>query len=209
MTIHRAAAYLTRFDDAPPPSSVRMGENDDAPTLAAILPLTPPEPPPEPQPSAEEVLAEAEARFAETLDAEREAFAARLREERERWTTEQAELLNQKVALAFEAAIRSIRADVARVLCPFVSQAIADRTADELVAALRDGLANENDAVVSINAPRDLLEKVEAAMKRDAITIAAQEADTVDARIVFASTIVETSLGDWIARLSSERSPET
>lgn len=211
MTVHRAAAYLIRFDEppSPPPPPVAVVANDDAPAIEVLYSPPPPaaveEEPLPPRRSEEEIYAEAEAKFAATLDDERQAFERRLKEERERWVAEQSEKLRRLLTRAFDDAMTGLRSDLTRILCPFVSREIADQVLDDLVAAARKGLSGENAAAVTISGPRDLLEKLEAALNADNITMASQESNEVDAQVAFASTIVESRLSEWIGRLSNEK----
>lgn len=204
MTIHQAAAYLIRFD-SPPSTPLTAGANDDAPALESLHPEPAllEIPSPEPQRSEEEIRAELELEFTRKLEVEREAFARCLSDERERWATEQADALSRHISTAHETAIIALRADLTRTLYPFLSRAIADRVLDDLVSSVRQGFARENPAAITISAPKDLLEKIEPALKAENIAITALEATTVDARVAFCATTVETCLGDWINRLSN------
>lgn len=211
MTIHRAAAYLIRFDEAPAAPIVAAGENDDA---SVMEPLTPPQPEPPapvaieplpPQRTEEEILAEAEAGFAERLAMERESFDQRLRDERARWVHEQGERLGRALLRSQEEAMRALRDELTRILSPFVSREIVERVADDVIAAMRLALANEDAPALSVSAPKDLLERIETTLKSENVSIKAQESEQVDAHVAFAATIVESRLQDWISQLSKER----
>jgi flagellar biosynthesis/type III secretory pathway protein FliH len=159
MTIHSAAVYLVRFDQPPSAPAATAGANDDAPEIEPLAASPPPpdEPPPPPARSEEEILAEAETKFKAALVQEREAFERRLEEERARWVKEQGEALGREFARSQEQSMTALRADVARILSPFVSREIVDRVLEDLIAAMRRGLANEESPLVSVSAPRDLL----------------------------------------------------
>lgn len=209
MTIHPAAAYLIRFDAPAPPAPAEFGANNDAPVLEALFTPAPAfeiAPPPEPLRSEEEIRAEAEAKFLEALEKERESFEQRLRDERARWAAEQAEAVTRKLMRAHEDAMASLRGDITRILCPFLSREIVDNVVDDLIIAVRQGLSNESAPAVTVTAPKDLLEKIQQMLKAENIAVAARESDHVDAHVAFASTIVESRLGEWIGKLSAQKS---
>ena len=208
MTIHRAAAYLVRFDEAPAAPNVAAGENDDA---SGMEPLT--RPPPEavaieplpPQRTEVDILAEAEAGFAERLARESETFEQRLRDERARWAREHGERLGRALLRSQEDAMRALRDELTNILSPFVSREIVERVTYDLIAAMRLAFANEDAPALCVSAPKDLLERIETTLKAENVSIKAQESEQVDAHVAFAATIVESRLQDWISRLSKER----
>lgn len=204
MTIHDVSAYLTRFD-APPPIIV-----GDAAVEPASLPEDEggaPEAPPPPI-DADKLRAEMEAEFSAALAAEQESFARKLQEARERWIVAEAEALRNAVTQSLEAAIESLRADLARILTPFVSREIAQRALDETIASVRQALANEHAPAIQVSGPSDLLDRISAALSADNVVLSLSEREGVDARVTFASTTIETRLGDWMRRLSNERASD-
>lgn len=207
--IHDVSAYLTRFD-APPTAMTLDEEEDRAPAMESLFeapePVAPePEPEPEPQVDREAIIAEFQARQEAALDAQRAEFEARLRDERERWATEQGAALSARLAQALDTAFEELRSDVARIISPFVAREVTGRVTEDLIAALRTGLANDGASAMEIRGPRDLLEKIESALASEPVAISCHESDEVDARVTFASTTVETSLSDWMNLLLRER----
>jgi len=206
-TIRAVAAYLTRFD-APPTAMALDEEGDDALSLESLF--EPPaqiaaEPAPEPQVSREEIAAECEAKHVAAIEAARAEFELRLQSARERWAREQAEALSAQLARALNSAFETLRGDIARILSPFVAREIMARVMDDLVTTLRMGLSIGGATMMEIRGPKDLIENMKSALSDENVALTLHESDEVDAQVTFSSTTVETSLIDWMKRLSDER----
>jgi len=210
--IHDVADYLTRFD-APPTAMALKDEDDVASSIESLLEtperfISDAEPEAEPLPSREEIIADCEAKHESALAAERAEFETRMKNEREAWTTNQAQVVSRQLMSALNLSFERLRSDIARILSPFVAEKIMTRVSADLISVLQAGLANADAPAMEINGPRDLLEKIETALAETNIALNLLESDDVDAHVTFASTIVETSLGEWISRLSNERGDE-
>lgn len=205
MTIRAAALYLVSFD-APeplaPPAEIsaieapaRMTCASDAIALAGSEECVT---------SERELRAALEHEFSAALAAERAGLDDRLRAERDKWTSEQAEALGRQVARELDVALGNLRADIATVLTPFISAQISAHVMEDLIAAVRAGLSDEGSPAIEIAGPRDLLEKLSGALAEERIRITLRENDAIDVRVAFGSTLIETCLGQWMARFAIE-----
>jgi hypothetical protein len=198
MTIHDVAAYLARFDA--PPRIVQKWE-DEAPDASAdaASPLEKDEAAPAVDMLA--LRAEIEAQYAAAREHDHAAFEERLSRAREDWTTETAETLCRRLIDSLENAARDMRADVAKILRPFVAQKIADRATDELILSVRQAIKSDDARALTISGPADLLDKIGFALAKEDVAMKRIVSDAVDVRVEFQTTVVETCLDSWMHNL--------
>jgi hypothetical protein len=173
-------------------------------------------PPPAPKPEAPAVnllddayrrghaagVAESDSRIAE----ERVRSAIRLGEERAKWSDQQA----VTIVSGFETACREIETNiassVARILLPFLADAVRDKAIGSLVEQIAALTGNSPVPVFKVTGPSELLDLVKtqlAASKRTGIEYEA--ADTFDVRVVADQTVIETQITAWSERLKEAR----
>jgi hypothetical protein len=198
MTIHNISAYLQCFDAVDPPiepppvnEKKRELEKDAAAAPGAAA-----------QSDVESIRRNLEEAFAARLQTERDEHARALLLAREQWTREEARTLGERLMQALEAGLAELRADVARVMTPFVSREIAEKSLEELICAARRAIADENAPVVSLAGPADLVEKVQLALGAEKIAAIRIESDAVDVRVDLRAARLETRLGAWMSRLA-------
>jgi hypothetical protein len=221
MQIHDVSSYLIRFD-APAPTHIEETAFDVDANFDFSLdnpldnPLeTPLEAPfgatfeepdvldqPQIDPAALRQAIEAE--FSASIAAEREAHEEQMILARQQWVEQESEVLGQCVTQAIDAAIDRLRADVARVLSPFVSREICEAALGELIASIRLAIANERAPAMTISGPRDLVAKVSLAIGSD-VALNVVESDSIDVAVDLSPTRIEMRLAEWTRCLSEER----
>lgn len=173
-------------------------------------------PPPAPEPEAAPVnlledtyrrghaagVAEGEARLAE----ERVRSAIRLGEERAKWSDQQA----VAIVNGFEAACREIETNiassVARILLPFLAEAVRDKAIGSLVEQIAALTGNSPVPVFKVTGPRELLDLVRAQLEASRRAgIAYEPAETFEVRVVADQTVIETQISAWSERLNEAR----
>jgi len=194
MTIHSVSAYLQNFDAADPPVA-DWSVDDQKPEAQTRAPEAP-------QIDAEALRREMETAFAQRLDAQKEEHERDLRLARAQWTEREAAALGGLLKQGLDAAFDGLRADVARVLAPFVSSEIARQTIEELIVSIRRAIANDRISVVTVTGPRDLIEKVGLAFADENVSVNLVESGDVDVAVDLSAVKMETRLAAWMRRLS-------
>ncbi|WP_448045392.1 hypothetical protein [Bradyrhizobium liaoningense] len=147
-------------------------------------------------------VADGEARLAE----ERVRSAIRLGEERAKWSDQQA----VAIVSGFEAACREIESNiassVARILLPFLTEAVRDKAIGSLAEQVAALTGSSPVPVFKVTGPSELLDLVKtqlAASRRTGIEYEA--ADTFEVRVVADQTVIETQISAWSERLKEAR----
>jgi hypothetical protein len=184
-----------------------------------------PQPEPQPQPQSPLLAAKAEAAPVDQLDdAYRRGYAAglaegdaklaeervhgaiRLGEERAKWSDQQA----VAIVNGFTAACREIETNiansVARILQPFLIDAVRDKAVAALVEQISALTSSSPVPVFRITGPSELLDLVKAQLEASRRTgIEYQVADTLEIRVVADQTVIETQISVWTERLKDAR----
>ena len=151
----------------------------------------------------EEGLAQARAEAQVQHEAEREAFAARLAEERARWCEGEAE----RLAEGFSAALRALDADltqrIGRLLVPVLSDALRRRAMDELGVALGRLLAEPGQAAIRVSGPEDLLDALCERLGSQAEGVTFDPGAAPEVSVVADQTVMETRLAAWTRLLTA------
>ncbi|RXG99959.1 hypothetical protein LRP30_36320 [Bradyrhizobium sp. C-145] len=147
-------------------------------------------------------VAEGEARLAE----ERVRSAIRLGEERAKWSDQQA----ATIVNGFETACREIETNiassVARILLPFLTEAVRDKAIESLVEQIAALTGNSPVPAFKVTGPSELLDLVKAQLEKARRTgIAYEAADTFEVRVVADQTVIETQISAWSERLKEAR----
>lgn len=196
MMIHNISAYLQNFDITEP----RVLEADEE---ARDEPQAEPEELRLSLAEVEAIRRDLEADFTRRLQAQHDAHEGSLRRMREEWTRAESEVLGQRFLQALEAAFVDLRADVARVVTPFLAAAFQERALDELVQAARQAIGDMRDPVFRLTGPEDLIEKVGLALGADAAVNFVESRD-IDVCVDLSPLKIETRLAEWRDRLGSE-----
>lgn len=147
-------------------------------------------------------VAEGEAKLAE----ERVRSAIRLGEERAKWSDQQA----TAIVSGFEAACREIETNiassVARILLPFLTEAVRDKAIGSLVEQVAVLTGNSPVPVFKVTGPSELLDLVKTQLEASRRTgIAYEAADIAEVRVVVDQTVIETQISAWSERLEEAR----
>lgn len=147
-------------------------------------------------------VAEGEAKLAE----ERVRSAIRLGEERAKWSDQQA----VAIVSGFEAACREIETNiassVARILLPFLTEAVRDKSIGSLVEQVAVLTGNSPVPVFKVTGPSELLDLVKTQLEASRRTgIAYEAADIAEVRVVVDQTVIETQISAWSERLEEAR----
>lgn len=147
-------------------------------------------------------VAEADAKLAE----ERVRSAIRLGEERAKWSDQQA----VAIVSGFEAACREIETNiassVARILLPFLTDAVRDKAIGSLVEQIAALTGNSSVPAFKVTGPSELLDLVKTQLEASRRTgIAYEAAETLEVRVVADQTVIETQITAWSERLKEAR----
>ncbi|NJM33868.1 MAG: hypothetical protein HC850_03225 [Rhodomicrobium sp.] len=145
--------------------------------------------------------AEAEAEFAQTLEEHDDRHAQQIALERYAWANREAD----KLAVKIEAGLKEIEGRlgeiVARVLRPFLVEAIHRQAVAELGEAL-DALIGANEGVsLEIFGPEDLLQLLRDKLGSMNVAAIFTPSESVDVRVVAGQTVLETCLGTWMKKI--------
>ncbi|PSO21638.1 hypothetical protein [Bradyrhizobium sp. MOS003] len=221
---------LTQFDangraKSPPPPPPRIQDVLTRPKEVMREPPPQPQAQPQPQPQSPLSAPKAEAPPAGLLDdayrrghaagvaegdamlaEERVRSAIRLGEERAKWSDQQA----VAIVGGFETACREIETNiasaVARILLPFLTEAVRDKAIGSLVEQVAALIGNSPVPVFKVTGPSELLDLVKAQLEASRRTgIEYEAADTLEVRVVADQTVIETQITAWSERLKEAR----
>ncbi|MFK4385082.1 hypothetical protein [Bradyrhizobium sp. USDA 223] len=147
-------------------------------------------------------VAEGDAKLAE----ERVRSAIRLGEERAKWSDQQA----VAIVSGFEAACREIETNiassVARILLPFLADAVRDKAIGSLVEQIAALTGSSSAPAFKVTGPSELLDLVKTQLEASKRTgIAYEAAETLEVRVVADQTVIETQISAWSERLKEAR----
>lgn len=147
-------------------------------------------------------LAEGEAKLAE----ERVRSAIRLGEERAKWSDQQA----VAIVNGFDAACREIESNiassVARILLPFLADAVRDKAIGSLVEQISALTSHSPVPAFRVTGPSELIDLVRTQLNLAGRSgVEYQAADTVEVRVLADQTTIETQISTWMDRLNEAR----
>lgn len=197
--------FIAQVAHEPAPHAV------DAIELPAFLPKSPRQPP---GPDLDAVfesgrqagLAEQQDQSQQELDRQRGEATRLLEEERRRWAEEVAGPLAAQISTALYTLGDSLADRVGRLLQPFLGTELRDSACRSLIAQIRPLLAGADGAVIRVHGPELLL-----ATLRNVFQIGGAvefvESNTIEVTVTTTETIIETRIGDWVAKLEG-RGPD-
>jgi hypothetical protein len=147
-------------------------------------------------------LAEGDTKLAE----ERVRSAIRLGEERAKWSDQQAVAIVNGFDTACREIESNIASSVARILLPFLADAVRDKAIGSLVEQIATLTSNSPVPVFRVTGPSDLI-----ALVRTQLDLAGrsgfeyQAADTIEVRVLADQTTIETQISTWMDRLNEAR----
>ena len=147
-------------------------------------------------------IAESEAKLAE----ERVRGAIRLGEERAKWSDQQSVAIVNGFTAACREIETNIATSVARILQPFLADAVRDKAVAALVQQIAALTSSSPMPVFRISGPSELLDLVKTQLDRAGRTgIDYQVTDGIDIRVVADQTTIETQIAAWTERLNEAR----
>ncbi len=147
-------------------------------------------------------LAESDARLAE----ERVRGAIRLGEEKAKWSDQQAVAIVNGIGAACREIENNIATSVARILQPFLAEAVRDKAVAALVEQISEMTGQSPVSMFRISGPSELIDLVRAQLNAAGRTgIEYQTAETGEVRVIADQTVIETQLSTWLERLKEAR----
>ena len=147
-------------------------------------------------------LAEGEAKLAE----ERVRSAIRLGEERAKWSDQQAVAIVNGFDTACREIESNIASSVARILLPFLTEAVRDKAIGSLVEQIATLTYNSPTPVFRVTGPSELIDLVKTQLDAAGRSgVEYQPADTVEVRVLADQTTIETQISTWVDRLKEAR----
>jgi hypothetical protein len=147
-------------------------------------------------------VAEGETMLAE----ERVRSAIRLGEERSKWSDQQAVAIVNGVTAACREIETNIASSVARILLPFLADAVRDKAIGTLVEQIAALTSNSSVPAFRVTGPSELIDLVKVQLDAAGRSgIEYQAADTAEVRVLADQTTIETQIETWIDRLKEAR----
>ena len=147
-------------------------------------------------------LAEGNAGLAE----ERVRSAVRLGEERAKWSDQQAVAIVNGFDTACREIESNIASSVARILLPFLADAVRDKAIGSLVEQIAALTSNSPVPAFRVTGPSELIDLVRTQLNLAGRSgVEYQSADTVEVRALVDQTTIETQISTWMDRLKEAR----
>jgi hypothetical protein len=147
-------------------------------------------------------VAEGDARVAE----ERVRSAIRLGEERAKWSDQQAVAIVNGFDTACREIESNIASSVARILLPFLADAVRDKAIGSLVEQIAALTSSSPVPAFRVTGPSELIDLVRTQLNLAGRSgVEYQSADTVEVRALVDQTTIETQISTWMDRLKEAR----
>jgi hypothetical protein len=133
------------------------------------------------------------------LEDERASFARQLASARQAWVAEEGAKLAQRLSAGLGELEARIADTTARVLEPFLEAELRRQAIAALRAELEAVLSREPGIEVGVTGPEDLLQALRDGLAGRACAATYRPSDALDVRIVAGQTVLETRLAAWVA----------
>jgi len=150
-----------------------------------------------------EALSAACAEHVAALAQERLLFEARLAAERAKWTREESEKLNEKLALALAEIETNISGSAARALRPFLIDLLRRKAIDDLAESVGVLLGGKDHPLIEISGAKDLLDALREKLSDFAAAIDYAPRPSVEVKVVADQTIIDSRIEAWIERIKA------
>lgn len=130
----------------------------------------------------------------------RENMAARLVEERERWTTEEGDRLAAELKAGIDEVEIRIAAQLANILAPFLSTKLCEAMVQDVSALISKMLSTGKHVQLRISGPEDLLDRVRDMLGPMPPRIEWEVNDKTDICVSVDETLIETDIERWLRR---------
>lgn len=201
--------------DAPPVWTVFSGTGQrSSSTFAALAPKrVDAEPPQPPDLDAIAAAAREEGRRAgaalaqeavqAAVTAERDAAAAALSEARQHWVEAESAVLARAITAQAEALETRLAQSLARVLQPFLAEALRQEAIGDLHATLASILADGLSGTLEVAGPADLVAALARRLDLPPGRLTVESNDSPDLRVRTNGTVIETRLKAWGERIAA------
>lgn len=135
------------------------------------------------------------------LASQQTLFAKRIDLERQKWIVGVAARFADTLTMGIRDMEAKVVDSVARVLRPFVETELHAKVVAELQASLAALLAAEPGVNIHIKGPANILAVLEKQLANKQPPATFETADDVDVRITACQAVLETCLGEWLAKL--------
>jgi hypothetical protein len=142
--------------------------------------------------------AESDAKLAQ----EKAAFEVRLAEERAVWARNESAVLAEAIGRAVADMEARVAASVAKILRPFLTQALRRKAVEALIEDLRLLEAGAAGAMIEISGPEDLLGELQQRLSETTAAYKWRPAPSVDVSVIAGPTTIETQLEAWLAKIA-------
>jgi hypothetical protein len=129
------------------------------------------------------------------------ASGKRSAEERERWVAEQASVIAEQIKTSWEQFESSLTGTLARLLEPFLSEAIRQQALSEFTVHLEAVAKDPSSPVLRVSGAPDLLDAVKARVGRGAVAIEYVTDSNCEVRLTSNQLIMDTQMRAWTSRL--------
>ncbi|MDQ0317604.1 hypothetical protein [Amorphus orientalis] len=150
-----------------------------------------------------EARAEADARCETVRAEERARFERDLAEQREAWCADESARLATQMTTAWGELEDGIADSLARVIGPFVKDAVRVEAVAEIRRTITAVLSDAGNKCVRVTGPEDLLDRLASELGERAAGLSFEPGETVDIQVTADNTVIETQLGAWFERLAS------
>jgi hypothetical protein len=139
----------------------------------------------------------------EARQSESFGFDARLASERVRWVEEQGAGLSAKLDAALAAIEARIGASVARILRPCLAKLLRERVVDELAESVGLILGGQDQKLIEVSGPEDLLDSIQRRLTASAGSLAWTPSASTDVKVVADQAIIESRIEAWVHRIDA------
>jgi hypothetical protein len=145
--------------------------------------------------------AAAQAALDAKLDEQKVLFQERLASEHQTWTREAADRLAERLTAGLRELELHISETAARVLKPFLAEALRRQMIAELTDHINLLIAKEAGITLSISGPEDLVNALRDKLAGKTCAITVVPGGETDVRVVAGESLLETRLGAWAAKI--------
>jgi hypothetical protein len=149
----------------------------------------------------EQGRAEAAAEYEAKLEEQRSQFADELAAARAEWAASVGEELGNRIGAALAEFEGRVAETTARILKPFLAEALHRQAVAELQANLESLLATDSGAAIAVTGPADVLDALQQQLSGRATNVTYTPSDDCDVRVVAGQATLETQLEGWLAKL--------
>lgn len=204
--LHRASAFIARFDDRERDADVAaMAEDAELNHGSDRETVAPDEIAPEIDPN--QLKTDDDKIVAPDVDQiitmERASFAEHLSSERLRWTAEEGARLGEQFCRAIAVSISELEARLANSLTPLLTEHFRNRMIGEFVAEIHAAIADKENPALTLRGPADLLAVVGDRLDLEDVATKIIDDDRSEITAHIGSTTILTRFNDLLLQVQS------